>query len=173
MSLMLEGNRFYHICECLEALCMYTSRMKNNKILTRSWRKYILVEYSSKQKGYKCFNPSTRAVRMSQYVVFDKSASWYKPDPAPSGSTEEELDEPHDSIRPSPLPKDSLTSTELSGPHEPSSIPSTSQPWAESNKGKDKMLEYEINQPDKSDSDESARSLDREFGVPIMRTPDV
>ena len=35
------------------------------------------------------------------------------------------------------------------------------------------MLEYEINQPDKSDSDESARSLDREFGVPIMRTPDV
>ena len=34
-----------------------------------------------------------------------------------------------------------------------------------------KMPEYEVDHPDDSDSDASARSLDSEFGVPIMRTP--
>ena len=63
-----------------------------------------------------------------------------------------------------------LSSTELSGPHNPSSIPSTSQPWAGSDKGKGKMPEYEVDHHDESDSDVSARSLDSEFGVPIMET---
>ena len=75
-----------------------------------------------------------------------------------------------DDIRPSPLPKDNPSSSKLSGTHEPSSIPSTSQPWAGSDKGKGKMPEYEV---DENDSDVSARSLDSEFGVPIMRTPRV
>ena len=36
------------------------------------------------------------------------------------------------------------------------------------------MPEYEVeDHPDNSDSDLSARSLDSEFGVPIMRTPGV
>ena len=35
------------------------------------------------------------------------------------------------------------------------------------------MLEYEVDHPDESDSDVSAHSLDNEFGVPIMRTPNV
>ena len=68
---------------------------------------------------------------------------------------------------------DGPSSTELSGTHEPSSIPSTSQPWAKSYKGKGKMLEYEVDHPNESDSDVSAHSLDNEFGVPIMRTPNV
>ena len=33
------------------------------------------------------------------------------------------------------------------------------------------MPEYEVDHPDGSDSDASARSLDSEFGVPIMQTP--
>ena len=53
--------------------------------------KCIIVGYSSKQKAYKCFNPSTGAVRVSHDVVFDESASWYEPDLAPSDPIEEEL----------------------------------------------------------------------------------
>ena len=39
--------------------------------------KCILVGYSLEQKGYKCYNPSTRKVRISRDVVFDESTSWY------------------------------------------------------------------------------------------------
>ena len=43
-----------------------------------------------------------------------------------------------------------------------------------SDKGKGKMSEYEVEvHLDDKDSDESARSLDSEFNVPIMRTPGV
>ena len=42
--------------------------------------KGVLVGYLSEKKGYKCFNPSTRAVRVSRGLVFDESASWYEPD---------------------------------------------------------------------------------------------
>ena len=37
---------------------------KRQKLDPKS-KKCILVEYSSEQKGYKCFNPSTRAVQVS------------------------------------------------------------------------------------------------------------
>ena len=40
---------------------------------------YILVGYSDKQKGYKCYNPRTKQARVSRDVVFDESASWYLP----------------------------------------------------------------------------------------------
>ena len=46
--------------------------------------KCILVGYSLEQKVYKCFNSSTRKVRVSRDVVFDESASWYLVDSAPS-----------------------------------------------------------------------------------------
>ena len=79
-----------------------------------------------------------------------------------------------DDIQPSPLPKDSPSSTELSGPQESSSFPSTSQPLGGLDKGKCKMPEYEVEvHPDDSDPNLSAPSLDSEFGVPIMRTPRV
>ena len=103
---------------------------KRQKLNAKS-EKCILVGYSSEQKGYKCLNPLTRAVRVGQDVVFDESTSWYEPDSTPSKPTKKELDVNSDNnIRPSPLPKDSRSSIELSGWHEPSSIPNTSQPWA-------------------------------------------
>ena len=58
------------------------------KLDTKS-KKYILIGYSSEQKGYTCFNPSTRTVQVSRDIVFEESASWYEPDSAPSGPTEE------------------------------------------------------------------------------------
>ena len=119
--------------------------------------KYILIGYSSEKKAYKCFNPSTRGIQVSHDVEF-----------------EEELNaNSNDDIRPSPLPKDKPSSTELSGPHEPSRDESMSRPRPKSYEGKGKMPEYEVDHPDDSDSDVSARSLDSEFGVPIMRTPGV
>ena len=37
--------------------------------------KCILVGYELEQKGYKCFNPSIKMVRVSTDVVFDESES--------------------------------------------------------------------------------------------------
>jgi len=42
-------------------------------------KKCIFIGYSSKQKGCKCFNPSTRKLQVSKNVVFDEMVSWYSP----------------------------------------------------------------------------------------------
>ncbi|MCO5574122.1 hypothetical protein L7F22_027901 [Adiantum nelumboides] len=39
--------------------------------------KCIFIGYSLEQKGYKCYNPITRHVRVSRDVVFDEMESWY------------------------------------------------------------------------------------------------
>jgi hypothetical protein len=41
--------------------------------------KCIFIRYSSEQKGYRCFNPSTLMLQVSRDVVFDEIASWYSP----------------------------------------------------------------------------------------------
>jgi hypothetical protein len=41
--------------------------------------KCIFIGYSFKQKGYRCFNPSTRKLQVSRDVVFDEMVSWYSP----------------------------------------------------------------------------------------------
>ena len=40
-----------------------------------------MVGYSDEQKGYQCYNPRTKQLRVSRHVVFDKSDSWYLPPP--------------------------------------------------------------------------------------------
>ena len=55
-------------------------------------RKCILVGYSLEQKGYKCFNPSTRKVGVIRDIMFDKSASWYTVDSAPTNPIETDYD---------------------------------------------------------------------------------
>ena len=52
---------------------------KRQKLDSKS-EKCILVGYSQQRKGYKCFNPSTRKVLVTQDIVFDESTSWYSHD---------------------------------------------------------------------------------------------
>jgi len=41
--------------------------------------KCIFIGYSLEQKGYRCFNPSTRKLQVNIDVVFDEMVSWYSP----------------------------------------------------------------------------------------------
>jgi hypothetical protein len=44
---------------------------KNSK-LNQKVKKCIFIKYSLKQKGYRCFNPSTWKLQMNKYVVFNE-----------------------------------------------------------------------------------------------------
>ena len=50
--------------------------------------KCIFIGYSLEQKGYRCYNPTTREMRVSRDVVFDEMSSWY----APATRIEEDAD---------------------------------------------------------------------------------
>jgi hypothetical protein len=41
--------------------------------------KCVFIGYSLEQKGYKCFNLSTRKLQVNIDVVFDEMVSWYSP----------------------------------------------------------------------------------------------
>jgi len=47
--------------------------------LNQKAEKCIFIRYSLEQKGYGCFNPSTRKLQVSKDVVFDEMVSWYSP----------------------------------------------------------------------------------------------
>jgi hypothetical protein len=47
--------------------------------LDQKAKKCIFIGYSLKQKGYKCFNPSTQKLKVNKDVVFDEMISWYSP----------------------------------------------------------------------------------------------
>ena len=48
---------------------------EKRKNLDAKSKKCILVGYFEEQKGYKCYNPSSKQVRLSRNVIFDESAS--------------------------------------------------------------------------------------------------
>ena len=39
--------------------------------------KCIFIGYCLQQKGYRCYNPSTRRMQVSRDVVFDEMSCWY------------------------------------------------------------------------------------------------
>ena len=55
---------------------VHVSDDKRRKLDPNS-EKCVLVGYSYEQKGYKCYNPLTKKVGVSQDVVFNESTSWY------------------------------------------------------------------------------------------------
>ena len=142
---------------------------KRQKLDPKS-EKCILIGYSLEQKGYKCYNPSTRKVRVSRDVVFDESASWYAPEttttptPLDAEYTERGVE---DEDRITRMFEESPVTTRLSGPQEPLSDQSTSRPSPKLDKGKAKMPEYE---DDHFDGNESTHSLDSEFEGLDIRT---
>ena len=40
-------------------------------------KKCVFIGYSLEQKGYRCYNPITREIRVSRDVVFDEMSCWY------------------------------------------------------------------------------------------------
>ena len=110
---------------------------------------------------------------MSRDVVFDKSASWYKPEASLPESSTNDLHNIEDDDQLRSIPKESPVSTRLSRPQEPPSNQSTSRQTLTMDKSKAKMPKHE---DDQFDDNESTHSLDNEFGgfdVPPMRSPGV
>ena len=84
---------------------------KKRQKLDPNSEKCILIGYSLEQKGYKCFNPSTRKVRVS----------WYAHELTPPGTSTNDLDNTEDNDQLRSIPDESLISTRLSRPQEPPS----------------------------------------------------
>jgi hypothetical protein len=82
--------------------------------------KCIFIGYSLEQKGYRCFDPSTRKLQVSRDVVFDEMASWYSPlkvvedEEARNGDVSSNVEQ---------------ESQLISGPQESSISGSSSTPW--------------------------------------------
>ena len=53
---------------------VHVAKEKRRKLDAKA-KKCSLVGYSDEQKGYKCYNPRTKQVRVSRDVVFEESAS--------------------------------------------------------------------------------------------------
>ena len=147
--------------------------------------KCVFVGYSLEQKGYRCYNPVMRELRVSRDVVFDEMSSWY------SDVNEDVGAEIKEKVVAQKIGQQSQT---LSGPRESPSQGSVDRPWSGrlrgkgtppstphvSQKGKEKVDEP-LCMPDVSsgyshvdaDSDGSEQSLDEEFGIPAVKTPGV
>jgi hypothetical protein len=82
--------------------------------------KCIFIGYSLEQKGYKCFNPSTRKLQVSRDVVFDEMVNWYPPLKIAEDGEARTVDVPSNVEQESQL---------ISGPQESSISGSSSIPW--------------------------------------------
>ena len=84
-------------------------------------KKCVFIGYSLEKKGYKCYNPITRQLRVSRDVVFDEMASWY-------------ADVKHDigdDIKDNVLPEKAGPSSQvLSGPQGSSVTNTIENPWS-------------------------------------------
>ncbi|MCO5599410.1 hypothetical protein L7F22_053513 [Adiantum nelumboides] len=146
--------------------------------------KCVLIGYSVEQKGYKCYNPITRQVRVSKDVLFDEMATWYADVKYDIGvdinkSVAENLD---------------AQSQVLSGPQGSPASSHVANPWSGrlckevspassinvSRKGKEKVDEgmrlpnVTVGHDDADrHSSGSKHSLDEELGIPSIRTPSV
>ncbi len=56
---------------------MHVPDEKRSKLDLKA-KKCIFIRYSLEQKGYRCFNPSTRKLQVNR-DVFDEMVSWYSP----------------------------------------------------------------------------------------------
>ena len=76
---------------------MCTCPMRSEGIWIQSWRSVYWSATHMNIKGYKCYIPQPKQVRVTRDVVFNESASWYLPStPTPKSNpiTEDEASEP-------------------------------------------------------------------------------
>jgi len=83
-------------------------------------KKCVFIGYSLKQKGYKCFNLSTRKLQVSRDVMFNEMVSWYPPLKITKNRDVRNGDGPSNVEQESQL---------ISGPQESSISGSSSTPW--------------------------------------------
>ena len=112
--------------------------------------KCIFIGYSLEQKGYKCYNPVTRQVRVSRDVVFDEMASWYVEEKQVIGADVKDdvvvqIDKPQSQV--------------LSGPQESSSHGSVEKPWSG-------RLQTQVTPP--SIGNVSRKGKEKVGGIPFM-----
>jgi hypothetical protein len=82
--------------------------------------KCIFIGYSLEQKGYRCFNLSTRKLQVNRDVVFDEMVSWYPPLKIAEDGEARNGDVPSNVEQESQL---------IGGPQESSISGSSSIPW--------------------------------------------
>ena len=153
--------------------------------------KCVFIGYSLEQKGYRCYNPLTREIRVSRDVVFDELNSWY------GGKKVMHVDEEKEDTQVKEVQQES---TVLSGPKSSAQTPLKVNPWSgrlrspsaspnasvgstgknvNSAKGKKKVDEpmaiFDVSAGHSmADHDSSGEeSLDEEFGIPKVQTPGV
>ncbi|MCO5613510.1 hypothetical protein L7F22_067787 [Adiantum nelumboides] len=146
--------------------------------------KCVFISSSVEQKGYKCYNPVTRQVRVSRDVVFDEMATWYANVKDDIGAD----------VNKSVVENSDAQSQVLSGPQGSPASSHVANPWSGrlrkeaspassinvSRKGKEKVDEG-MRMPNVTaghdDVDEhssgSEHSLDEDLGIPSIRTPGV
>jgi hypothetical protein len=99
--------------------CMHVPDEKISKLDPKA-EKCIFIGYSLEQKGYRCFNPSTRKLQVSRDVVFDEMVSWYSPPKIAENGEAKNGDVSSNVEQESQL---------VSGPQESSISGSNSTPW--------------------------------------------
>jgi hypothetical protein len=131
-------------------------------------KKCIFIRYSLEQKGYRCFNLSTRKLQGSRDVMFDEMVNWYLPlkisedGEARNGDVSSNLEQ---------------ESQLINGPQESSISGSNSTPW----KGKlrysnivDGSSQTSSKNPHVDDeSNDSKNSVGEESRIPLVTTPGV
>ncbi|MCO5573025.1 hypothetical protein L7F22_026789 [Adiantum nelumboides] len=145
-------------------------------------KKCVFIGYSVEQKGYRCYNPIMRQVRVSRDVVFDEMATWYADVKDGIGAD----------VKKSVAENLDVQSQVLSGPQGSPTSSHVANAWSEilrkeespassinvSRKGKEKVDEgmrmpnVVVGHDDvDGHSSGSEHSLDEELGIPSVRTP--
>jgi len=156
---------------------MHVPAEKRSKLDPKA-EKCIFIGYSQEQKGYRCYNPLTRILKVSRDVIFDEMSSWYM---KTSNTTQSDAEEKISVV------EKNAESQSLSGPHEASpSTSSNTNPWqgrlrrnpqhsGSPNKGREKVQQFTAADLSAGASSvvhgqSAVESFDEELGIPSITT---
>ncbi len=144
---------------------MHVPYEKRSKLDPKA-EKCIFIGYSLKQKGYRCFNPSTRKLQVSRDVVCDEMVSWYSP---------LKIVEDGEAINGDVSSNVEQESQLISGPQESSISGSNSIPWKgrlrSSNIVDGSSQTSSRNSHVDDESSDSEKSVGGESRIPSVTTP--